>query len=184
MKQQASMMFLVYFAIICISFDETEAVASCLRTQPNCNCTFAQESAFDTRSEILAASIGAMSPLLLTGIGFAIWKYIQSKSEAIPFERAPSEFSDDYQETPRRASKGRVSPQGEYNYARRGSTPLSITDAENDYFVSDSPNPDTPMSELNQEDRWNSPSRAPPPSNTGRSMVAPAKSEALNGWMF
>lgn len=161
-----------------------QAASSCPLKQTGCNCTFAEESPFDTKAEIMAASIGAMSPLLLTGIGFSIWKYIQSKSQDIPFERAPSELSDDFAE-PRRGSKGRVSPLGEYNnYARRGSTPLSLTDTENEYYLSETPNSETPMADLNQDDRWSSPSRAPPPSNAGRAMVAPAKSEALNGWMF
>lgn len=177
-------MFLVYLTIIFVSLAQTKAASSCPVKQTGCNCTFAEESPFDTKAEIMAASIGAMSPLLLTGIGFSIWKYIQSKSQDIPFERAPSELSDDFAE-PRRGSKGRVSPLGEYNnYARRGSTPLSLTDTENEYYLSETPNSETPMADLNQDDRWSSPSRAPPPSNAGRAMVAPAKSESLNGWMF
>lgn len=132
----------------------------------------------------MAASIGAMGPLLLTGVGFAIWKYIQSKGQDIAFERAPSDVSDDYYDS-RRGSKGRVSPQSsgsDYNYARRGSTPLSITDTENEFYLAETPSSETP--ELNQGDKWNPSSRAAPPSNVGRASIAPAKSEALNGWMF
>ena len=148
-----------------------------------CNCTFDEEAVFDTSSEIMAASIGAMSPLLLTGVGFAVWKYIQSKSQSISFERAPSDVSDDYYDS-RQGSKGRVSPQSsasDYNYARRGSTPLSITDTENEFYLAETPVAETP--EVNQSDRWNSSTRAAPPSNAGRATIAPAKSESLNGWM-
>ncbi|XP_061173321.1 uncharacterized protein LOC133182492 [Saccostrea echinata] len=161
-----------------------KAVSQCQPTVPSCNCTFSEESVFDTRSEIMAASVGAMSPLLLTGIGFAIWKYIQSKAQDIPFERAPSDISDDYYEQ-KRGSKGRVSPLGsDYNYARRGSTPLSISDTDNEYYISETPTSETPLSDMNQDEKWRVPTKAQPPSNNGRVVVAPAKSDSLNGWMF
>jgi len=152
-----------------------------------CQCSFDDESAFKSKSEILAAAVGALSPLLAAGGGFGIWKLIQSKMSdtASGLSREGSNLSSGSSR-----KSGSVSP--ETNSTRTSmdsrlsrSTPLTLKDMdlEDELDFPESPTP----TEFDTRDGISSPkwsnSRQPPPSLMNRTPIS-AKPDELNSWMF
>ncbi|KAK3583333.1 hypothetical protein CHS0354_038944 [Potamilus streckersoni] len=77
-----------------------------------------------TKSEGLAAAVGALSPLLVGGVGMGIWKIMQMrKSGSANFSRTPSNLSDDSINNTQRAR----------SQDKRRGTMASLTDYEEDH---------------------------------------------------
>ena len=148
-------------------------------TGNGCQCDFGDESPFKSKSEILAAAVGALSPLIAVGGGFGIWKLFQSKmtNTNSGLSREGSDISDGSTRKPRSTSPATNSTHASMESRSSRATPLTLNDMD---FDSDLDFPQSPTP--SESPRWSS-ARQPPPSLTNRAPV-PAKHEDLNSWMF
>ncbi|KAL3874348.1 hypothetical protein ACJMK2_037376 [Sinanodonta woodiana] len=90
-------LFLIAVTVAVQSQKCEEQVKQCSCSVPtNVEQSQADTDSAVTKSEGLAAAVGALSPLLVGGVGMGIWKMIQmKKSGSGDFSRTPSNLSDD-----------------------------------------------------------------------------------------
>ncbi|XP_076100652.1 uncharacterized protein LOC143069768 [Mytilus galloprovincialis] len=174
---------LKYFILFCsVAF----TVQTSCSNGNQCNCDFSDESTFKSKSEYLAAAVGALGPMLAVGGGFGIWKLVTSKLTSSPgeFSRETSDLS----ESPSRRSNNRSPATNSTRASSRvsawsRSTALTLNDMDAEIdddldFRSDSPTPKEGLS----SPAWSN-NRKIPPSVTNRA-PAPAQKNDVNSWMF